>query len=201
MIRIVPSLAILAGALASSPAFADNFDGPYVGVQAGWSQNKVDTLNTSIGPVVIDNSHDEATTGIFAGYNLKPTDKLVLSLEGSFNLGIDDAFIGGTTAIPTGFDPKYSFDVGARAGYLVNDATLLYLRGGYENLRAGVTRSDATNVAYDKDTFDGWSIGGGIERMIADRISTRIEYRYSDLGGDGEKFERHQALIGLAYHF
>jgi outer membrane immunogenic protein len=32
-------------------------------------------------------------------------------------------------------DPKYSFDVTERAGYLVDPKTLLYVRGGYTNAR------------------------------------------------------------------
>ena len=35
----------------------------------------------------------------------------------------------------------------------------------------------------------------------SDRISARLEYRYSDLGGSDAKFQQHQALVGVAYHF
>src|SRR3546814_6625036 len=86
-----------------------------------------------------------------------------------------------------------------RAGYLVSDNTLLYARGGYENVRASVRLTDAAGTRRDKDSFDGWTIGGGVERAILHNVTARLESRYRDLGSGGTKFERHQALFGVAY--
>lgn len=83
----------------------------------------------------------------------------------------------------------------------MTDNTLLYVRGGYENMRATFRITDATGSRYSKESLDGFSIGGGVERAISQRISARIEYRYSDIGGGDAKFERHQAPLGVAYHF
>jgi outer membrane immunogenic protein len=44
-------------------------------------------------------------------------------------------------------------------------------------------------------------VGGGVEQAITDNISARIEYRYSDLSDGDGKFDRHQALVGVAYRF
>lgn len=202
MKRLVPAaFAIASAAMFISPASAQNFDGPYAGVQAGWTQNRIDVAATDIGAARIDRSRDAAAAGVFAGYNYRATDRIVLSAEAGFNLSFDDAVTRSGRDTLASIDPEYTFDMGARAGYLVTDETLLYVRGGYENMRAAIRLVDATAARYDKDTFDGWSLGGGIERAITEKVSARIEYRYSDLGGGDTKFERHQALVGIAYHF
>lgn len=195
------ALALAAALTGASPAFAQTFDGPYAGVQGGWKKDGADTIDGNSGPVAVDRSRDSGTVGVFGGYNLKATDKIVLSAEGSFNLGIDDRVSRAAAGTRFSIDPKYSFDLGVRAGYLVNDKTLVYARGGYENTRAKMQFSDAAGIRSDKDTLDGWSVGGGIERAIANRISARLEYRYSDLGSGRNEFDRHQALLGIAYHF
>lgn len=198
---ISASLALAAAAVIANPAVADTFEGPYAGVQAGWNQNKVGTADTDVGRAGIDASRDAAVAGIFAGYNYKPADKIVLSAEAGFNLGFDDQVSRAGRAAQASIDPEYAFDLGVRAGYLATDKTLVYVRGGYENMRASVRLVDGATARYGKDTFDGWSVGGGVERAITDNVSARVEYRYSDLGGRGTSFERHQALVGVAYHF
>ena len=47
--------------------------------------------------------------------------------------GFDDELRGLSGGNALTIDPRYSFDLTARAGYLVNDKTLVYLRGGYAN--------------------------------------------------------------------
>ncbi|TCP36072.1 outer membrane beta-barrel protein [Sphingomonas sp. BK235] len=194
-------IAAAAAAAAALPATAQTFEGPYAGVQAGWSHADVGAAKTKAGPVDIDRSKDAGTAGVFAGYNYKVADRIVLSAEAGFSFGIDDAVTRSRNGTLASIDPEYSFDLGARAGYLVGDQTLLYVRGGYENLRAAVRSEGTSGSRYAKDTFDGWSVGGGVEQAVSDKVSVRVEYRYSDLGGDDTKFQRHQLLGGVAYHF
>jgi len=183
----------LAMALCAVPASAQVFEGPYVGLQAGWNHDKIGNASSDIGNLDIHDSRDSFTGGVYGGYNHQVAPNVVLGVEAGFNLGADDAVRGNAAVI----DPNYSFDLGARAGYLVNDKTLAYVRGGYENTRARI----ASAAGNSHDTFDGWSIGGGVERALTDTISARLEYRYSDLGSDNGSFDRHQALVGVAYHF
>ncbi|WP_339691775.1 porin family protein [uncultured Parasphingorhabdus sp.] len=183
------------------PAAAETFDGPYVGAQAGWIKNKIGTLETSIGNPQVDHSRDAATTGIFVGYNVRPTSSIVLSAEAAVDFGIDDDVTGSQKDATAMINPEYGFDLGIRAGYLVTPNILVYGRGGYENIRASIDFRDINGSRHDKDNFDGWTVGGGIERAITDHISARVEYRYSDLGGSGSKFEQHKVLAGVAWHF
>ena len=201
MKSIMPlGLAALSGVLLASPAMADPFNGPYAGMQAGWSHTRVGDPATDAGRPNLQQSQDAAEGGIFADYNYKVTPKIVLSAEGGFSIGIDDAIRRTGTDTAATVNPRYAFDLGARAGYLVDDATLVYVRGGYENMRAAVRIADGTAVRTARQNFDGWSVVGGVERAINDWLSVRAEYRYSDLRDKGT-FERHQALLGVAYHF
>jgi len=196
----LPLGAVLSAALAA-PAAAQTFEGPYVGAQAGWSQNKLGSVETDLGAAVINDQRDAATAGIFFGYNIQPAAKVVLSAEGAVNFGFDDGLARSQKDSSAAINPEYGFDLGLRAGYLVTDKTLVYARGGYENLRTSVRILDLEGPRKGKDNIDGWSVGGGVERAITDRVSARVEYRYSDLGGGGAKWERHQVLAGLAWHF
>lgn len=194
-------LGAVPGAGIAVPAAAQTFDGPYVGAQTGWAQNKVGTAETDAGTAQVDRSRDAATAGIFVGYNFQPIDRVVLSMEGGLNIGIDDRMTRSQKDATATINPEYGFDLGVRAGYLVTPNTLIYARGGYENLRASVRIRDIEGARREKENFDGWSVGGGVERAIASHLTARVEYRYSDLGGYGTEFERHQVLAGIAWHF
>lgn len=200
-LAFLPLLALGASIAAAAPATAQTFSGPYAGVQLGWSHTEVGSPNTDAGRADIDRSKDAFVGGVFAGYNYRASDHIVLSAEAGFNLAASDSVRRAGNGTAASIDPDYAFDLGVRAGYLVNDKTLVYARGGYENLRASVRLVNGTSVTRDHDTFDGWSVGGGVERALTDRISARAEYRYSDLGSGNGKFDRHQALLGVAYHF
>jgi len=195
------SLGAALGAGIAAPAAAQTFEGPYVGAQAGWSQNKLGPVDTDLGTARIHDKRDSATAGIFVGYNIQPTAGVVLSAEGAVNFGFDDGLAGSQKDASAAINPEYGFDLGLRAGYLVTDKTLVYARGGYENIRTAVRILDLEGPRRGKDNLDGWSVGGGVERAVTDRISARVEYRYSDLGGGGTKWDRHQVLAGIAWHF
>src|SRR5690242_1333277 len=69
------TLAIAASIAAASPAAAQEaFEGPYAGIEAGWTQNKIGRAETEIGRADVRTSQDSATAGIFAGYNKKVSD-------------------------------------------------------------------------------------------------------------------------------
>ena len=78
------------------------------------------------------------------------------------------------------------------------DRALLFAAGGYTG----------TNIegAGDDDTLHGWTIGGGVDYALTDRMFTRVEYRYNDfgsgdLGGADVDFSQHTVNVGLAVKF
>jgi outer membrane immunogenic protein len=176
-------------ALAGSPALAQSFEGPYVGVQAGWNHD-----------TAIQSDKDAVVGGAFAGYDHEVAPNIVIGAEGGFQLAASDK-IGPAGTDQAVIDPHYSFDLSARAGYVVGGNNLLYARGGYANTRARFTNTVAGTTVSDARNLDGWFVGGGVERKLTDTISTRLEYRFNDFDQDGAKYQRHQVLAGVAYRF
>lgn len=177
--------------LPASHLWAQSFDGPFVGVHVGGQQADIRTLDTGLGTQVLEADRQSFTGGLFAGYDRQVAPRVVLGAEAGVDLASDDALAG--------IDPKRSLDLTGRAGYLLDPATLAYVRGGYTNARVETNASSL--VSPESDYRDSWTLGAGIERKILKKISARLEYRYSDLSeGDGA-FDRHRFLAGIAYRF
>jgi outer membrane immunogenic protein len=191
---------ILAAPLATAASGAQ-FDGPYVGAQVGWHSEKMRDVKSSFGVVPVDANKRSVTGGLFAGYDKIINGRFLVGAEAGLDFASDDkvqSTIGGSNY---SVDPKYSFDLTARAGYLVTPQTLFYVRGGYTNARVRTTITNAAGIQSASDTKDGWLAGAGVERAVARNVSARLEYRYSKLSeGDG-KDQRHRVLAGLSYRF
>ena len=203
-LRILTSVVIataIAAPLAATAAAAAPFDGPYVGAQIGWQSETMRNVKSNFGVVPVDKTQHSVTGGIFAGYDKTINGRFVVGGETGLDFASDaqvQSNVGGTNY---SVDPKYSFDVSARAGYLVNPQTLVYARGGYTNARVRTTITNAAGIQSASKNEDGWLVGAGVEHMVAQNVSARIEYRYSKLGeGDGKDY-RHRLLAGLSYRF
>lgn len=188
-----------AAALLPTGAIAQAFEGPQVGVQLGWNHDSAASPAASTGSVAVDQNRDAVVGGIFVGYDHQVTESFVIGAEAGFQIGADDAITGAGGRYS--LDPRYAFDVSARAGYVVGDRTLVYARGGYSNLRARIGSVAGTAAVVDTRSLDGWFVGGGVERKVTDNLSARVEYRYHDLGEGPDNFDRHQVMAGVAYRF
>lgn len=181
-------------------AHAQNFDGPSIGAQAGWVENKLRNPTTDLGVASIDASKDSAVLGAYIGYD-KEFGRFVLGAETGISFGTSDTVSGVPGANLVTIDPKRTFDASARAGYLVTSSTLVYARGGYTNERIRTTINSAAGSRIASENRDGWLVGGGIEQVLIPHLSARLEYRYADLReGDG-KYDRNQVLTGITYRF
>jgi outer membrane immunogenic protein len=195
------SIALVAAfGAATAPAHAETFDGPYVGVAAGWERSEIaDRIETQ--PIAGDASRDALVLGGYAGYNFKATDRIIIGAEAGFSAAVDDQTRAASAGKSLTIDPRYSFDLSARAGYLVTEKALVYVRGGYANSRVRTALDGLNGPVTASSNLDGWQLGGGIEYAFSDRISFRGEYRYSDLGANGGQYDRHQTLVGVSYNF
>jgi outer membrane immunogenic protein len=193
----VLALAVAAPGL-NAAAAAASFDGPFVGVLAGYNHDKAGPGLEGAAPLNRSIDQDSAVFGLFAGYDKRIASHVVIGAETSFTIGADDKIDGtrGTAAVT--IDPRHAFDISARAGYLVTEKALLYVRGGYANIR---TRTSSANAPVVTANLDGWLAGAGIEYAITDHINARLEYRYTDAGRSNTTFERQQVLIGASYRF
>lgn len=199
-IYLIPTLAVALVSLAGT-ASAQEFDGPSIGVQAGWNKADVRNPRSDIGIAPIDRSRDSFVGGAFVGYDREVASNVVIGVQADFSVAADDKIIQrGATGLAT-LDPKYNIDLTARAGYVVAPKTLVYVRGGYANQRVRTTITEATGTRSDANSLNGWTVGGGVERILFDKVSARVEYRYADLSDGGGKYDRHQVLVGAAYRF
>lgn len=199
MNKMIVAMALAASATAT-PAFAQSFQGPFVGVQAGGQHDKFGRMPAGAVDLNVDKSKNAATGGIFAGYDVQ-MGSLVIGGEADFSAGIKDSVVTRDPGATFEVDPKWSADLTARAGYLVDQDTLAYVRGGYARVRASTSLAGKDGVIRDEVDLGGWTAGAGVERMLGGGLSGRLEYRYSDLGKDGAKLQRQQLLLGVGLHF
>ena len=187
----------LAGPVAAQEA--RNFNGPFVGVQLGWQQDRQSLTSGTVPPVTVRAKGDGFAYGGQLGYDAN---------LGSAVIGVEASLTGrtGTNRFPT-FDLEAgrTINVTARAGWLVTPEGLLYARGGYSNARFTIT-----NPAGPSESRDGWTIGAGYEHVLGRNVSARLEYNYADYGDDllpgiggasRLNYHRHAVMTGLNFRF
>lgn len=200
------ALALIAAAAIAGPAAAQeakNFNGPFIGGQIGWQQDRQSLTTGTVPPTTTRAKGDGFAYGGQIGYDFN---------LGSAVLGLETSITGRTGAnrFPT-FDLEAgrTINVTARAGWLVTPEGLLYARGGYSNARFTVA-NNVLRVADVSENRDGYTVGVGYEQMLGKNVSARIEYNYSDYGNDTLpgvggpatlNYHRHAVMTGVNFRF
>ena len=104
--------------------------------------------------------------------------------------------------------------VGARAGYVVAPATMLYVKGGYTNSKLEVLAGSTSQTTDTNFKLDGWRVGAGAEHAVGPNSYAKLEYRYSNYergnidyatGGTSSRFDvdtdRHQVVASYGFRF
>jgi outer membrane immunogenic protein len=89
---------------------------------------------------------------------------------------------------------------------LVTPDTLAYILGGYSHSDYKFT---SNFVSSQKETYNGFHVGGGLETKIGSNVTLRAEYRYTGYGsqdwGTGGVIKvspsSHTGTVGLAWQF
>ena len=101
----------------------------------------------------------------------------------------------------------------AKAGYFVDDHTLLYVNGGWADART--TRENiATGLGTEsyKIWQQGWSLGFGGEYNFYQNLTAKLEYRYTlyldekvdtnlFLAHEKQTLNQNEVTAGITYHF
>jgi outer membrane immunogenic protein len=180
-----------------------NWTGFYIGINGGgaWGDSRWDSVGT------FDVSG--AMIGGTVGYNWQ-VQQFVFGLEGD----LDWTNIDGTStaACVAGCRTSNSWlaTVRGRIGYAF-DRFLPYITGG---LAAGNIEAGQPGFVGGKDTNAGWTVGGGLEFVIAGRWTAKAEYLYVDLGSfncgfacgnginpDNVSFKTHLVRGGVNFRF
>ena len=104
--------------------------------------------------------------------------------------------------------------VGARAGILATPSTLVYVKGGYTNLKLNVLAGNTNATTDTSFKLDGWRLGAVAEHAIGRNTYAKIEYRYSNYergdinygnGATSGRFDvdtdRHQVVASYGIRF
>jgi outer membrane immunogenic protein len=187
-----------------------NWTGFYGGAAIG-AGAMTDHLNASLGGAAasVDSGGQGVLGGFFAGADYQFAPRALVGVMGDYTwTGLQSnasTTLGGATATVSTHQ-NHSWSLLGRLGLLPTPSTLLYAAGGYTNATFTTAAATGGFTASHDDTLGGWTIGPGVEMLIADGWSTRIDYRYSQFAGASSNGVTGQAStqsvrIGLAYRF
>lgn len=220
MKKILAALAV-GTALSATPALAQDaratFTGPRIEATVGWDKSRSGSSVDNDTTRDLDQSVDGLVYGGGIGFDAAVGDNFVVGAEAEMtdstakavNDGVPNTFNLGR--VETGRD----IYVGARAGFVVGEKMLVYVKGGYTNARYNLVGTDGTvNLDQRLDT-DGWRAGAGVEMALSKNAFVKAEYRYSkysnaefDFNGttpDSSRFkidtDRHQVVASVGLRF
>ncbi len=195
------------------PAPVWSWTGPYAGLHVGAVDGDIDD-NLSEFDIVGDSMDPNGIMGgIQAGYNFQ-FDSIVLGIEGDLSLGdVDDTIYPGFARMEAQID--WMATIRGRLGWAW-DRTLFYATGGIAFTDLEIKLDLGGPSDKDKNSYLGWTVGGGVEHAVTDNISLKAEYLYADFGkenfdfsfGGGEfepnghaKLKTHTFRVGVNYLF
>jgi len=197
--RFLIASALLASAAIATPALAQ--DAPASAPEGKEFQGFKILAVTGIDHVTssVDNATGLSYGGVI-GYDLQ-SGKAVFGVEGEIDgstakdCGNNLIVAGDRACVKAGRD----LYAGVRAGVVVGNKALLYVKGGYANGR--ITGSYTANGVTNKDSSDsdGWRVGTGVELPLANNLLVRAEYRYTNYSDSD--VARHQGLVGFGVKF
>lgn len=155
------------------------FNGVYVGVKGQYSSSadvrdtpgSADTISARGGGI-------GGIVGIGSNRFFKGRRDIYLGTE----LRLDTNLISHTVYEGNNSELKrpVAIDWGVRVGYLYSPATMVYARGGYNWVRLEY-KQGGSNAAAAKTFVRGFSVGTGIESMIHNNITARLDWTYADV--------------------
>jgi outer membrane immunogenic protein len=140
--------------------------------------------------------------GAYGGYNWQ-SGQIVYGIEG------DVGYNGVESDVATGVEGEAGVNgsVRARVGYDMNPF-LIYGTAGVALQDNELT--DTATGASDSKTAVGYTVGAGVEAMVTDNITTRVEYRYTDFGSKNydpggstvsSGYDDHAVKVGIGVKF
>lgn len=195
------------GTIASFAAPSYNWTGFYIGgaLGAGAATDTIKFIGLEANGIGGQGVFGELSVG----YDYEINDLWVVGLQ------VDGRYSGVTTTLVdvpgASYKAKadYGFDVLARIGAKVNDATLAYVVGGYSWQHVKEDASGGATAIIDDWSVSGFAVGGGLETAVTNNVAVNLEYRYSRYEGQdygsGGAWETipafHTVRVGAKYKF
>lgn len=167
----------------------DFWNGFYIGGLVGYHTEKI---GSDAG------QGDGALGGVYLGYNLRLGQNVVVGVEGDY------AAAGGDGYPALGMEMSQIGSLRGRIGYAM-DRIHFYATGGYAYSRySSAFGSNDSSVG-----LSGYTVGGGIDYMVTQRVSARLEYLYMNFSDtfeaqgapSGSDTTINNYRAGMAFHF
>lgn len=127
---------------------------------------------------------------VFAGHDFAVATKSFVGVEANLDLSTAKSTVD-EGAYSMELKYTWSWGVGARAGFAVNDSSTVYARAGYQRTRLKIEEAGA-------GWADGLRLGVGGETAIAANTKLRLEYNYVNYEAG---VTNNQAVLGVAFGF
>jgi len=171
------------------PLASNGWSGFYVGGQIShtWGRSTGGAYFRATGmPDVFSDSIDPTgfAGGAYIGYNYQLSNSIVLGVEADYNRA---NIASGTVALSlpgntVNADMPWNGSVRGRVGVAV-DRFMPYVTAGYAFGKYEFTPDyGATPPLPGSKIHGGATVGAGVEYAITEKVSTRLEYRYTDFG-------------------
>ncbi len=206
-----------ASGLIPAKDFGPVWTGFYVGAAfgAGGTFNRLDIGGPGLNTSVHGGGQSGVLGSIYGGVDYQITQRGLVGLlaEASY-AGLNGSV---SASAPGAFaqvnqNTGFGWAVLLCAGFLADPSTLLYFTGGYAghivNTNGTVAVPGGTARFSTNNTMNGWTFGPGFETMLTNKLSAKLEYRYSQfgrqtIGSTGISMEPSTRAIraGLSYRF
>jgi outer membrane immunogenic protein len=216
---LIRSFAILLGGMAlTSSAFAADpapapydWSGAYFGLQGGWTTGNVNQRIPAYGPGIPVGSISGGLLGAYAGVRQQLSSSLVMGAE----LGANWRFLNGNNLSGGSggelLNTKQDWDASlvGKIGVPLNNV-LIYGLGGVDVTSFNAQYNTGFPVSPNATSW-GWTAGAGIETVLQNNWTARLEYRYtswseanvacSTCGPTFVAPAEHSIAVGLSYVF
>jgi outer membrane immunogenic protein len=213
MKRLLLASCVLTGLAA--PAHA-GFTGVQIGIDVGqvWADANQQRFSNIGGPFVFtqpDAQLNGWVYGVHGGYNIEAMPGLILGGELAVAFNDMKGKDGGGGGDRNGLDGKFQASLKAKAGTMISPTSMLYVTAGWSYLDAeGVV----LNPPVEKvgASFNGYTLGGGLEFTVGSGLTARLQYQFADYGDKRVSYpinvydistgpETHELTMGVTYGF
>lgn len=183
-----------------------SWSGFNAGIQGGYAWNGQD-ISGILPSAAADADFHSGILGGFIGYDHQFSNGWVLGAAGDFEGNWGDGTY--TVLAPSFFEYGLDWQGSARgrAGYAFDNA-MVYATAGWAVGRGYLV---VPGFPKGKETFNGYTVGAGVDYAFTDMIFGRIEYRYTDFGDRNYDYnagpllnadiDQHAVRVGLGVKF
>ncbi|MDH4442008.1 MAG: porin family protein [Rhizobium sp.] len=147
--------------------------GGYAGVTGGygWLDGRFETAGLN----PLDGNFDGGSLGAFAGFNTQFDNNFVIGIEGDLEHNWNEENLATLLGTFTG-KADWQGSIRGRLGYSFGRA-LVYASAGWA---AAHVDAELQGIASTRETYNGYTVGAGVDYAVTDRIFGRLDYRYND---------------------